>query len=85
MSAKAGEVSRNTSRYRCEGCQQQTTLNSGALIGECPNCGGSSFHAGWRTVLPETRRRDVPASMSSRCPNGISGNEPSYAAFVIAD
>ena len=48
MSAKAGEVARETGRFRCEGCGQEMMVSHGEIIGECENCGSPSFQTGWR-------------------------------------
>jgi len=47
MSAKAGEVSRETAFYRCENCHHRLTLKAGALITPCEMCGHTSFQTGW--------------------------------------
>ena len=55
MSAKAGEVSRETAIYRCESCNHRAVTKAGALIAECEKCGHTSFKTGWN------RSFDAPA------------------------
>ena len=43
MSIKAGEIARETGTYSCEGCSAHVRVDRGAVIGECRNCGRSSF------------------------------------------
>jgi ribosomal protein L37AE/L43A len=50
LSAKAGEVARETGPYRCEGCGQQAMVKEGVIIRECRDCGSASFQTGWRTL-----------------------------------
>ena len=60
MSAKAGEVSRETAVYRCENCHHRVVTRAGALIGECEKCGSSSFKTGWnRSFVPPTLEADA--------------------------
>ena len=47
MSAKAGEVSRETAIYRCENCQHRTVTRAGGIIADCEKCGHTSFKTGW--------------------------------------
>ena len=54
MSAKAGEVARETGRFRCEGCGQQVTVTHGQIIADCEYCGSPSFQTGWRTLGQQT-------------------------------
>ncbi len=50
MSAKAGEIARESGVYRCENCQQNTSVQVGIPIPECKNCGNTSFVTGWRSL-----------------------------------
>jgi hypothetical protein len=56
LSAKSGEVSRETARFRCEGCGAIAPVRQGAVIVDCENCGCGDFQTGWRTL--ETRKAD---------------------------
>ena len=58
MSAKAGEVSRETAIYRCENCYHRVTTKAGALINDCEKCGHTSFQTGWnRSFAPPAGQR----------------------------
>ena len=48
MSAKAGEVARETGAFRCEHCGAKAMVTHGAVIGDCENCGGASFQTSAR-------------------------------------
>jgi ribosomal protein L37AE/L43A len=50
VSAKTGEIARESGVYRCEKCQQNTTVQVGVPIRECKNCGNTSFVTGWRSL-----------------------------------
>jgi ribosomal protein L37AE/L43A len=50
VSAKAGEIARESGTYRCEKCQQNITVQVGVPIGECKHCGNTSFATGWRSL-----------------------------------
>jgi ribosomal protein L37AE/L43A len=50
LSAKAGEVARESGAFRCEGCGKQTTVRVGVVIHACSDCGGFNFQTGWRTL-----------------------------------
>ena len=52
MSAKAGEVARETSAYRCEQCHHKVEIRAGGLIPDCEKCGHSSFKTGWNIAFP---------------------------------
>lgn len=57
MSAKAGEVSRETAIYRCESCHHRTATKAGALIAACEKCGHSSFKTGWNRSFAQPQPR----------------------------
>ena len=46
MSAKAGDIARENSIYRCEGCDQKVPVHKGVPIADCPHCGSASFQTG---------------------------------------
>ena len=56
MSAKAGEVARESGMYRCEGCDQRIAVYTGAIIGDCPHCGSPSFRTG---LAPQPRKLEA--------------------------
>jgi len=62
MSAKAGEMSRETAIYRCENCQHRVVTRAGALIAECEKCGSVSFKTGWNRTYaaPSRAKADAP-------------------------
>ena len=47
MSAKAGEIARETAGYRCQNCNQEVLVLVGHPIQACANCGKESFDTGW--------------------------------------
>ena len=53
MSAKAGEVARETAVYRCENCNHRVMARAGVLIKECEKCGFASFKTGWNRSLAQ--------------------------------
>jgi ribosomal protein L37AE/L43A len=61
VSAKAGEVSRETAVYRCESCHHRVATKAGALITECEKCGNPSFKTGWNRsfALPSRAKADA--------------------------
>ena len=62
VSAKAGEVSRETAIYRCENCNHRVVTKAGALIADCEKCGHTSFKTGWnRSFAPPSRARAAAA------------------------
>ncbi len=61
MSAKAGEVSRETTVYRCECCHHRVATRAGALISECEKCGSPSFKTGWNTWAARPSRSEADA------------------------
>jgi ribosomal protein L37AE/L43A len=57
VSAKAGEVSRETAIYRCENCHHRVVTKAGAIIADCDKCGHTSFKTGWnRSFAPPPSR-----------------------------
>jgi len=56
VSAKAGEVSRETAIYRCESCHHRVVTKAGALINECEKCGHTSFKTGWNRSFVDAPR-----------------------------
>ena len=50
MSAKAGEIARETATYRCCDCSHELMVRDGRPIPDCPSCGNESFHTGGRTL-----------------------------------
>lgn len=61
MSAKAGEVSRETAIYRCESCNHRVVTKAGALIAECEKCGHASFKTGWNRSFASPARAKAEA------------------------
>ena len=61
MSAKAGEVARETAAYRCEHCNHKVNIRVGALITECEKCGNASFKTGWNVALARPSRDQAEA------------------------
>jgi len=61
MSAKAGEVSRETTTYRCECCHHRVVARAGALISECEMCGSPSFKTGWANWSARPSRSQAEA------------------------
>ena len=61
MSAKAGEVARETAAYRCEECNHKVNIRAGALISECEKCGNSSFKTGWNVAFARPARAQAEA------------------------
>jgi ribosomal protein L37AE/L43A len=61
LSAKAGEVARETAAYRCEKCNHRQDIRAGALISECSNCGNASFKTGWNIALVRPGRAEADA------------------------
>jgi ribosomal protein L37AE/L43A len=55
VSAKAGEVARETSAYRCESCDHRVQIKAGALINDCEKCGHASFRTGWNVPFRSAR------------------------------
>ncbi len=47
VSAKAGEIARETAGYRCQNCNQEVLVLVGHPIQVCSNCGKESFDTGW--------------------------------------
>jgi ribosomal protein L37AE/L43A len=47
VSAKAGEIARETAGYRCQDCGQEMLVHVGQPIQPCSNCGKESFDTGW--------------------------------------
>jgi ribosomal protein L37AE/L43A len=47
VSAKAGEIARETAGYRCQDCNQEMLVQVGQPIQPCVNCGHESFDTGW--------------------------------------
>ena len=50
MSAKAGEIARESGPYKCCTCGHQVNVVDGCPIQVCLNCGASAFHTGTRTL-----------------------------------
>jgi len=61
VSAKAGEVSRETAIYRCENCNHRVVMKAGALIAECEKCGQTSFKTGWNRSFAAPSRAKADA------------------------
>jgi ribosomal protein L37AE/L43A len=61
VSAKAGEVARETAPYRCENCNHRVDIKPGALITECEKCGHPSFKTGWDMSLVCPGRAEAEA------------------------
>ena len=61
MSAKAGEVSRETAVYRCESCHHRVVTRAGALISECEKCGSPSFKTGWNITFKRSPQSEANA------------------------
>jgi len=61
VSAKAGEVSRETAVYRCECCHNRVVTRAGALISECEKCGSPSFKTGWNSWAARPSRPQAEA------------------------
>jgi len=61
VSAKAGEVSRETAIYRCESCHHRVVTKAGALINECEKCGHTSFKTGWNRSFVDAPRAAADA------------------------
>jgi ribosomal protein L37AE/L43A len=61
VSAKAGEVSRETAIYRCENCNHRFVTKAGALIAECEKCGQASFKTGWNRSFAAPSRAKADA------------------------
>jgi len=59
VSAKAGEIARESGVYRCEKCHQNTTVQVGLPIRECDHCGHTSYVTGWRSFANEPRGEAV--------------------------
>ena len=59
MSAKTGEIARESGIYRCEKCQQNTTVQVGVPIGECKSCGNTSFVTGWRSLANQPSAESI--------------------------
>src|SRR5579871_264205 len=57
MSARAGEIARESGAYKCCACSHQVNVIDGCPIPDCANCGEGAFHTGTRTV------QNQPASM----------------------
>ena len=47
MSAKAGEIARETAGYRRQNCSRELLVLAGHPIQACSNCGKESFDTGW--------------------------------------
>ncbi len=47
VSAKAGEIARETAGYRCQNCNQEVLVLVGHPIQACSDCGKESFDTGW--------------------------------------
>ena len=47
VSAKAGEIARETAGYKCQDCNQEVLVLVGHSIQACSNCGKESFETGW--------------------------------------
>jgi len=50
MTAKAGEIARETATYSCENCGEDLSVHNGSPIPDCPVCGNESFQTGTRTL-----------------------------------
>ncbi len=50
MSAKAGEIARESANYSCQNCGGTVSVQNGAPIRDCPECGHESFITGSRTL-----------------------------------
>jgi predicted RNA-binding Zn-ribbon protein involved in translation (DUF1610 family) len=50
MTAKAGEIARETTTYSCQNCGQEIPVSNGCPIPDCPSCGNESFQTGSRTL-----------------------------------
>lgn len=50
MTAKAGEIARETAIYLCESCRRELPVHNGAPMPNCPSCGCGSFLTGVRTL-----------------------------------
>ena len=50
MTAKAGEIARETANYSCQKCGEIHSVQNGAPISGCPECGHDSFVTGSRTL-----------------------------------
>jgi DNA-directed RNA polymerase subunit RPC12/RpoP len=50
MTAKAGEIARETANYSCQKCGGTNSVQNGAPIAGCPDCGNDSFVTGSRTL-----------------------------------
>jgi ribosomal protein L37AE/L43A len=61
VSAKAGEVARETAAYRCENCNHRVDIRAGALIAECDKCGHPSFKTGWNIAFARPGRAEAEA------------------------
>jgi len=61
VSAKAGEVSRETAVYRCESCHHRVVTRAGALISECEKCGSPSFKTGWSITFKRSPQSEANA------------------------
>jgi ribosomal protein L37AE/L43A len=61
VSAKAGEVSRETAIYRCENCNHRVVTRAGALIADCEKCGQTSFKTGWNRSFAQPSRAKADA------------------------
>jgi Zn finger protein HypA/HybF involved in hydrogenase expression len=50
VSAKAGEIARESGEFRCSDCSRSVSVRDGYPIPDCPQCGSASFHTGSRTL-----------------------------------
>jgi hypothetical protein len=50
VSAKSGEIARESGEFRCCDCSHPIAVRQGYPIPDCPECGGASFNTGSRTL-----------------------------------
>jgi len=65
MSAKAGEIARESGEFRCSGCSHPISVQDGYPIPDCPECGGASFQTGSRTLQNRIADAGYPAAGAS--------------------
>jgi predicted RNA-binding Zn-ribbon protein involved in translation (DUF1610 family) len=50
MTAKSGEIARETGNYSCQSCGETVSVQNGSPIQNCPECGNGSFITGSGTL-----------------------------------
>ena len=74
VSAKAGEIARETAGYRCLNCNQEVLVLVGHPIQTCSNCGKESFETGW--LRKPASGSPILVRAESQTPSAAEGAEP---------